>query len=67
MFESPNLDGMMEAELLDLSLVLDTLRLYARAKAQAMQFRSIGMIQQALQIEEHCETLYKRLPQEYRW
>lgn len=40
---------------------------YAQIKADAMESRHAGLIQQALRLETLCETIYKRLPDYAKW
>lgn len=64
----PNLDdGMNEQELRAFALLCKTLAQYAEGKALAMRWRRNGRIQQALLVEQACDALYQKLPQEWRW
>jgi len=49
-----------------LSGLLMELARYADAKGTAMQFRLAGDIAMAKKLEDHCETIYQRIPQDFR-
>jgi hypothetical protein len=69
-FEPVNLDAMAVSELdtfcQDVANPM-ALRDYARRKARAMQYRLGGMITSAMVCEADCDSLYDRLPDEWKW
>lgn len=40
---------------------------YAEFKAMAMDHRSAGRITQAKRLEDHCDSIYARLPKWAKW
>lgn len=76
-FEVENLDGMSPEELRAYANSLSelakahssasTTREYALRKADAMEDRMLGRIQQALDTEGSCDRLYGRLPEWAKW
>lgn len=64
-----NLDGLTidPTDLSALANHLDTLRQYARTKADAMRYRASGNTTRALSLEAQCERLYRKLPENWQW
>jgi hypothetical protein len=46
---------------------LDHMRKYAVLKSEAMHHRSEGRIQDALDLESQCQSIYATLPTAWRW
>ena len=69
MFDCPNLDDLTidPQELRQVGNVLYLLSHYARAKANAMEYRLRGRMTDALEHESQCEKLYQKLPQWAKW
>jgi hypothetical protein len=69
-----NLDVMTPEELevvigfIDCSIKgLTTLRYYAKEKKAAIALRTIGMISDAMKLEDFADALYLDLPESLRW
>jgi hypothetical protein len=63
----PNLDAMSPEDLRAFGDNLQRLANYAFMKANAMNDRSKGRIDDALRAESICEQVYHLLPDEWRW
>jgi hypothetical protein len=63
----PNLDAMTPEELREFSDRLTSLAQYASLKADAMERRALGKINDAIRAEAICEQIYQMLPDEWRW
>lgn len=64
-----NLDAMTRAEL---SRVANNpgdsnVRKYARLKLQAMAYRELGQIRNALACEAQCDSVYIHIPEDLKW
>lgn len=64
-----NLDGMYPDDLREFARTTRSrnLRNYACYKADAMDARIAGRIQDALNLEAHCDRIYNALPKQLRW
>lgn len=63
----PNLDGMDSDDLRKVSEALYTVSKYAEYKAESMDLRKMGKIENAQRKERHCEDIYELLPEELKW
>lgn len=60
-----NLDAMSQSELR--GVTDPQLKPYAQLKARAMDLRAEGQIARAQALEEHCEDVYRGLPETLKW
>jgi hypothetical protein len=66
-FNVPNLDAMTPDELREFCDQTQHLSMYANLKAQAIEQRATGRINDALRAEAICEQIYQMIPDEWRW
>jgi len=63
-----NLDGIGDHEELgEISAALTTLAEYAKYKGWAVRRRMEGQTGMALKYEDHCDELYRQLPNWVKW